>query len=124
MRCLLGLTFADAGRALADFAAAEGVEISSALGAFERRVALFGEAGVPIADTRFAADFGRRLDYYTGLVFELYDPAQPEGAQTIGGGRYDRLLSLLGAPEPVPAVGFSVWLDRFGIESGIGGDWS
>ncbi|WP_018700044.1 ATP phosphoribosyltransferase regulatory subunit [Amorphus coralli] len=115
---------ADAGRALADFAAAESVDITSALTAFERRVALFGEAGVPVADTSFAADFGRRLDYYTGLVFELYDPAQPDGAQTIGGGRYDKLLSLLGAPEPVPAVGFSVWLDRFGIEPGIGGDWS
>ncbi|MGX1306715.1 ATP phosphoribosyltransferase regulatory subunit [Amorphus suaedae] len=114
----------EAAAAVAAFAKAEGIDLSDALSRFERRVRLFEEAGVPLADTTFAADFGRRLDYYTGLVFELYDPAQPEGAQTIGGGRYDRLLSLLGAPKPVPAVGFSVWLDRFGIESGIGGDWS
>ena len=29
-----------------------------------------------------------------------------------GGGRYDRLLTLLGAKTPIPGVGFSVWLDR------------
>ena len=29
-----------------------------------------------------------------------------------GGGRYDRLLTLLGAERPIPGVGFSVWLDR------------
>ncbi|RYG63900.1 ATP phosphoribosyltransferase regulatory subunit, partial [bacterium] len=29
-----------------------------------------------------------------------------------GGGRYDRLLTFLGAKAPIPAVGFSIWLDR------------
>ena len=29
-----------------------------------------------------------------------------------GGGRYDRLLTLLGASKPIAGVGFSVWLDR------------
>ena len=33
----------------------------------------------------------------------------------VGGGRYDRLLALIGAERrPVPAVGFSIWLDRIG----------
>ena len=36
-----------------------------------------------------------------------------------GGGRYDRLLTLLGAKTPIPGVGFSVWLDR--IERAAGG---
>jgi ATP phosphoribosyltransferase regulatory subunit len=50
------------------------------------------------------------LDYYTGLVFEI----SAAGGQRplVGGGRYDRLLTLLGAAEPIPGVGFSVWLDR------------
>lgn len=46
--------------------------------------------------------------YYDGLVFRAYlgASAQPVG----GGGRYDRLFRALGAE--VPAVGFSVGLDR------------
>ncbi|MDQ0315231.1 ATP phosphoribosyltransferase regulatory subunit [Amorphus orientalis] len=111
----------EAERTVQAFAETEGVDMSEALAGFRARVSAFEAAGVPLADTAFAADFGRRLDYYTGLVFELYDPARPDTAQTIGGGRYDKLLSLLGAPQPVPAIGFSVWLDRFGIETGIGG---
>ena len=59
---------------------------------------------------RYRASFGRRLDYYTGLVFEVL---APEAAKPLaGGGRYDRLLSLLGSTREVPAVGFSIWLDR------------
>ncbi len=59
---------------------------------------------------RYDAAFGRPLDYYTGLVFEISagDGARP----LVGGGRYDRLLTLLGAKQPIPGVGFSVWLDR------------
>ncbi len=37
-----------------------------------------------------------------------------EGSTAVlaGGGRFDRLLTLLGAKERIPAVGFSLWLDR------------
>ncbi|TIO11841.1 MAG: ATP phosphoribosyltransferase regulatory subunit, partial [Mesorhizobium sp.] len=54
--------------------------------------------------------FGRPLDYYTGLVFEI--AAENGDRPLAGGGRYDRLLTLLGAKTPIPGVGFSVWLDR------------
>lgn len=48
----------------------------------------------------------RGLAYYTGIVFELFDR---EGAMRAicGGGRYDRLLELVGG-EPLPAVGFGM----------------
>ncbi|MGI8921857.1 MAG: ATP phosphoribosyltransferase regulatory subunit [Solirubrobacteraceae bacterium] len=47
------------------------------------------------------------LDYYTGAVFEVYDPAlgSPLGA----GGRYDELLGRFG--RPLPAVGFALDLE-------------
>ncbi|MEH0071533.1 ATP phosphoribosyltransferase regulatory subunit [Pannonibacter sp. Pt2-lr] len=61
---------------------------------------------------QFAADFGRRLDYYTGFVFEMTAAGHDLPGQIVGGGRYDKLLRLLGAPHEVPAVGFSLWLDR------------
>ncbi|MFM9856934.1 ATP phosphoribosyltransferase regulatory subunit [Pseudoxanthobacter sp. M-2] len=108
-----------AGDAVAAFARDAGSGVSAALAAaldaFRRRLDLLAERGVAAAGLGFEAAFGRPLDYYTGFMFELYDPARPDGAQVVGGGRYDRMLTLLGAEAPVPAVGFSVWLDRLGF---------
>ena len=56
---------------------------------------------------RLRTGFGRPLDYYTGLLFE----ARVDGVAVAGGGRYDRLCSVLGAPAPVPAVGFTIAVD-------------
>ncbi|MEM7289233.1 MAG: ATP phosphoribosyltransferase regulatory subunit [Pseudomonadota bacterium] len=60
----------------------------------------------------YRASFGRRLDYYTGLVFEIY--GQDQEKPIVGGGRYDHLMTLLGAATEIPAVGFAVWVDRIG----------
>jgi len=48
----------------------------------------------------------RGLAYYTGIVFEVFDRAG-ELRAICGGGRYDRLLELVGG-EPLPAVGFGM----------------
>ena len=48
----------------------------------------------------------RGLDYYTGIVFEIFD-RRGEFRAICGGGRYDRLLELVGG-EPLPAVGFGM----------------
>jgi len=49
----------------------------------------------------------RGFDYYTGMVFEVFD-VNPENARSLfGGGRYDNLLDMFGA-EQVPAVGFGM----------------
>jgi ATP phosphoribosyltransferase regulatory subunit len=50
----------------------------------------------------------RDLSYYTGAVFEVYDPA--EGMPLGGGGRYDDLLGRYG--RALPAVGFGLGVDR------------
>lgn len=52
---------------------------------------------------RIILDFGmgRGLQYYTGLIFELYDANQ---MQLCGGGRYDDLVLSLGGRQAVPAV--------------------
>ena len=51
-------------------------------------------------------------------MFELHDPDKRVARQLVAGGRYDGLLTRLGAHEPIPAVGFAVWIERL---SGIGG---
>ena len=48
----------------------------------------------------------RGLAYYTGIVFELFD-REGDLRAICGGGRYDRLLELVGG-EPQPAVGFGM----------------
>ena len=50
----------------------------------------------------------RGLDYYTGVVFEVY--LENEKA-ILGGGRYDKLYSEIGNIN-APAVGFAVGIER------------
>lgn len=98
----------DAPAALTAFAHASGLDLGAAQAGFEARVAALEANGCAVSDMHYRAAFGRPLDYYTGLVFEI----SAGGAILAGGGRYDRLLTLLGAREPIPGVGFSLWLDR------------
>ncbi len=89
-----------------------GLDLSSALDAFETRTGFMAARGIDVASVRFEARFGRNLDYYTGCVFELRVVGRDELKPLVGGGRYDRLLQMLGAPAQIPAVGCSIWIDR------------
>ncbi|MEM6461147.1 MAG: ATP phosphoribosyltransferase regulatory subunit [Pseudomonadota bacterium] len=118
LKTLLALEVAmpDAIGALDMFAAKAGLDIGSALAIFERRVEALRASGFDLAAMHYRAAFGRPLDYYTGLVFEM----SSSGSVLAGGGRFDRLLTLLGAQTTTPAVGFSLWLDRIAAVRGIG----
>jgi ATP phosphoribosyltransferase regulatory subunit len=67
----------------------------------------------PQVAERVIFDLGllRSIGYYTGAVFEVYDPAL--GAPLGGGGRYDELLGRYG--RSLPAVGFALGIDRLHI---------
>jgi ATP phosphoribosyltransferase regulatory subunit len=99
-----------AASALRTLAADAGLDLAPALDAFEQRTNFLAAQGVEVERLRFASAFGRPLDYYTGMVFELHADGAP--APLVGGGRYDGLLARLGAPAPIPAVGFAVWPAR------------
>lgn len=86
--------------------------LDAALDSFEARTGFMAARGVDVARIRFSTAFARNLDYYTGFVFELTDPAAAVHATLAGGGRYDALLGRLGATTAIPAVGASVWIDR------------
>lgn len=49
----------------------------------------------------------RGFDYYTGIVFEVFDTNPENNRSMFGGGRYDDLLSIFGG-DAVPAVGFGM----------------
>jgi histidyl-tRNA synthetase len=49
----------------------------------------------------------RGFDYYTGIVFEVYDTNPENNRSVFGGGRYDNILEIFDA-EKVPAIGFGM----------------
>ncbi len=93
------------------FSKSAGIRLDGALAEFLARVSEIERLGLAASSVTYDAAFGRPLDYYTGLVFEIRSSLQDLGPLA-GGGRYDRLLTLLGAEKPIPGVGFSLWLDR------------
>ncbi len=58
-----------------------------------------------ITNARFDQTLVRGSDYYTGIIFEVFDKNPLNRRSVFGGGRYDDLLDLFGG-EKVPAVGF------------------
>ena len=55
-------------------------------------------------NVNFISNFGRDIEYYTGIVFEVF-----AGNKEIArGGRYDGLLKSLGAKKNIPAVGAAI----------------
>ncbi|MGE4373586.1 MAG: ATP phosphoribosyltransferase regulatory subunit [Xanthobacter sp.] len=99
-------------RALAQEA---GIDLSAALKQFDQRAGFFTALGVDLSAVRFSTAFGRPLDYYSGMVFELHDPAGRADGPLVAGGRYDKLLGRLGAPETVPGIGLAAWLERLAL---------
>ncbi|MFG1478565.1 ATP phosphoribosyltransferase regulatory subunit [Xanthobacter sp. V4C-4] len=89
-----------------------GINLAPVLDLFDRRTGFLTAHDVNLTDVRFSTAFGRPLDYYSGMVFELHDPDGRGGGALVAGGRYDRLLSRLGAGSAVPGVGLAAWVDR------------
>jgi ATP phosphoribosyltransferase regulatory subunit len=86
------------------------LSLGAALDLFETRTGFLAARGIDVRAIHFSTAFGRGFDYYTGFVFELHD-ARSKGP-LIAGGRYDGLLSRLGAREPIPAVGFAASIEE------------
>jgi ATP phosphoribosyltransferase regulatory subunit len=86
------------------------LDITAAIDQLESRVGFMAARGIDIRNTRFSTSFGRGLDYYTGFEFELH--AKGNGVEPlVAGGRYDGLMTQLGSIGPIPAVGFSIWVE-------------
>lgn len=87
-----------------------GVDVAAPLATLRRHLDAFG----PAAPVTFDAAFSPRLDYYTGVVFEMTG----EGGHVLAsGGQYDRLLERLGATARIAAAGCAVWVDRLEKEA-------
>jgi ATP phosphoribosyltransferase regulatory subunit len=102
----------EAAAELRTFAGDTRLKLDAALDLFESRTGFLAARGIDVGRIRFSTAFGRGLDYYTGFVFELHGAGAPAAGQLVAGGRYDGLLTRLGSPVSIPAVGFAVWIER------------
>ena len=100
----------DADAALAKITGGE--RFSAARDYFTRRIFEMEELGLNPRRFHFAATFGRELEYYTGFTFQIEADTAQGPVSVAGGGRYDNLLSDMGAPMKVPAVGCAIHTDR------------
>lgn len=60
-----------------------------------------------ITNAKFDITLMRGLDYYTGMVFEVFDESPDNNRAIYGGGRYDGLVTLFGGV-PTPVVGMGM----------------
>ncbi len=61
-----------------------------------------------ISNIRFDQTLMRGFDYYTGIVFEVFDLHPDNRRAVFGGGRYDGLTDLFEGGEPISAIGFGM----------------
>ena len=92
------------------------ISFGPALDLFENRTGFLAARGVDVRAIKFSTAFGRGFDYYTGFVFELHDARGK--SPLVAGGRYDGLLTRLGARAPIPAVGFAASVDELAANGG------
>jgi ATP phosphoribosyltransferase regulatory subunit len=103
--------------AIRQLANKHGLDIANPLQRYEARIGFMAACGIDLAKVTASAGFVRNLDYYTGMVFEVLPQNHDNAKPLVGGGRYDGLMQKLGAKTEVPAVGFAIWIERFGKDS-------
>ncbi len=103
---------AEATTAVCDLAAEVGGSLKAAADRLQRRMRLFEDGGIDTGSLEFSAVFGRSLEYYTGFVFQIEVPSAARPITVAGGGRYDTMLSDIGAGKTVPAVGCAIYTER------------
>jgi ATP phosphoribosyltransferase regulatory subunit len=93
-----------------------GAHFTKALDAYNLRIEALEDLGLNPRRFAFNGSFGRELEYYTGLVFQIDVDSSALGRNqpltVAGGGRYDDLLKDLGAPNTIPAAGFAIHAER------------
>ena len=107
---------------IGDLTKAAAIDIMPALDKFHAQLTSFAMHGVDLDGAQFDAEFGRNIEYYTGLVFQITQSGPDHMNPIAGGGRYDGLLSELGAPKRVPAVGCAIHTERLLMAVNGGGD--
>lgn len=92
----------------------QGIDIAAPLARLTRHFEAL-EAAKNVGKITFDASFSPRLDYYTGIVFEI----EGTNGTLASGGEYGRLMQRLGATTSIAASGCAVWVERLQAEAGL-----
>lgn len=76
-----------------------------AVAELEKLISILSEGGV--SNIVFDTTLMRGFDYYTNVIFEVFDRHPHNNRSMFGGGRYDGLVGAFGV-EPLPTVGFGM----------------
>lgn len=91
---------------------AEGIEN------LENRLKILQKNQISTDMIEFNATLSRKVEYYTGLIFEIRMKNENKVEPIAIGGRYDKIFEELGSKEPIPAVGCSIYVDRLLFDEG------
>ena len=91
---------------------AEGIEN------LENRVKILKKNQIAKDIIEFNATLSRKVEYYTGLIFEIRTKNENKNEPIAIGGRYDKIFEELGSTDPIPAVGCSIYVDRLLFDEG------
>jgi histidyl-tRNA synthetase len=83
------------------------IEVQNHPSVLQLQVLLDMLASSGMSNVKFDVSLMRGFDYYTDIVFEVFDTDPANNRAMFGGGRYDGLVSVFGV-EPVPTVGFGM----------------
>jgi ATP phosphoribosyltransferase regulatory subunit len=92
-----------------------GKAYAQSVNAYEKRLDAMEEQGLNPKRFFFSATFGREIEYYTGFVFQIEAVIGNQVVSLAGGGRYDELLSDLGAPAKISAIGCAIHTERLAM---------
>ncbi len=92
-----------------------GAEYAQSVAHYQKRLDAMEEQGLNPKRFFFSANFGREIEYYTGFVFQIEAVIGNEIVSLAGGGRYDELLSDLGAPTKISAIGCAIHTERLAM---------
>jgi ATP phosphoribosyltransferase regulatory subunit len=92
-----------------------GKAYAQSVNAYEKRLDAMEEQGLNPKRFHFSATFGREIEYYTGFVFQIEAVIGNQVVSLAGGGRYDELLSDLGAPAKISAIGCAIHTERLAM---------
>jgi histidyl-tRNA synthetase len=70
-----------------------------------------------VGNVEYSLRIVRGIDYYTGVVFEVFDGANPSLGSLCGGGRYDALPRIFGRPD-LAATGAAGGVEREAMSIG------
>ena len=103
---------------LTSFAKSYNLDLEQQIESLDRRFKLLNEYRPLLNGVVFQASLGRRIEYYTGLIFEIRSNTIEDLGPIAIGGRYDNFFTDLGSPIRVPAVGCSIYMDRLLMAGG------